>query len=82
MENPCLHPFGQSEDIDRTHDRGLDCLDGVVLVVPRSSRTGKVEDPVDLHLEGVDHVVANEFEIVPTEQVLDVFFLVIGRYDD
>ena len=54
---------------------GLGGLHRVVLVVDRRSRAGEVVDLVDLQEERVRHVVPNQLEVRPLEQVHDVELL-------
>jgi hypothetical protein len=43
-EESSLGSLGKTEHVEGTHERRLDGLDGVVLVVRRGSRAGKVVD--------------------------------------
>ena len=65
-------PLGEAEHVDGPHDRGLDRLDGVLLVVDGRGRAGQVVDLVHLDEQGVDDVVADELEIGVREEMPDV----------
>ncbi len=60
--------------MDRTHHRGLDRLDRVVLIVRRRGGAGEVVDLIDLEFERLGHIVADQFEIGMLEQVGDIAF--------
>ena len=75
MQDPRPEPLGQPQHVDRAHDRSLNRLDRVVLVVTRCGGTGEVIDLVDFSLVGIDHVVADELEVRPADQVFDVGLL-------
>ncbi len=62
QENAGLHPFGQPQHVEGPQDIGLDGLHRVVLVVHRRGRAGQVIDLVHLQHDGVDHVVADQFQ--------------------
>jgi hypothetical protein len=49
-------------------------LNGVVLIVDRSSGTSQVVDFVDLHIEREGDVVANKFKIRISQQMDDISF--------
>lgn len=68
-------PLRQSQRMHRAHHAGLQRLDWIVLVVTRRGGTGKVVDLVNLELETLRDIVANELEMRLTKQVLDVQFL-------
>jgi hypothetical protein len=72
LEHPRPDALGETEAVDRAHHRCLDRLDRVVLVVRRRRGTREVVDLLDLELEGVDDVVADEFKIWIRQQVRDV----------
>ena len=75
VEDPRLHPLGEAEHVDRAHDRGLGRLDRVVLVVARRRGAGEVVDLIDLEHDRLGHVVADQLEVAPAEQVGDVRLL-------
>lgn len=68
-QEPSLGPLGQSEHVHGTHERGLDGLDGVVLVVRGGGGAGQVVDLVDLDEEGLDDVVPDHLEVGVTDPV-------------
>jgi hypothetical protein len=72
LEDACLDPLGKAKAVDGTDHGGLHRLDGIILVVGWRSRAGKVIDTIDLKLERVDDVVANEFEAGIPQEVLDI----------
>lgn len=72
LEDACLDPLGKAKAVDGTDHGGLHRLDGIILVVGWRSRAGKVIDTIDLKLEWVDDVVANEFEAGIPQEVLDI----------
>ena len=69
LEDLGLDPLGQTEGVDGPHDARLDGLDGVVLVMDGRGRTGEVVDLVDLQVDGVDDVVADELEAPMPQEV-------------
>ena len=75
-QEPSLGPLGESEHVHGTHERGLDGLDRVVLVVRGRGGTGQVVDLVDLDEEGLDDVVPDHLEVGVTDPVGD---LEVGR---
>jgi len=58
--------------VDRAVDAGLGRLHGIALVMDRGSRTGEVEDRVDLDMERKRHVVAHRLEQRLGQQMGDV----------
>ena len=72
LQHAGLHPLCQAQAVDGAHHGGLHRLDGIVLVMRRRGRAGEVVDLVDLDLEGIDHVVPQEFKARVGEQVDDV----------
>ena len=71
-QEPSLGPLGESEHVHGTHERGLDGLDRVVLVVRGRSGTCQVVDLVDLDEEGLDDVVPDHLEVGVTDPVGDL----------
>ena len=67
--------LGHAQHVDRPHHRGLHRLDGIVLVVARRGGAGQVVDLVDLQQDRQRHVVANQLEVRPAEQMGDVRLL-------
>lgn len=62
-EESSLGTLGKTQHVQGTHERGLDGLDRVVLVVRGGCGACKVVDLVDLDKEGVDDVVADNLEV-------------------
>ena len=71
-QEPGLGPLGESEHVHGTHERGLDGLDGVVLVVRGRSGAGEMVDLVDLDEEGLDDVVPDHLKVGVTDPVGDL----------
>ena len=63
LENPRTSALGKPETMNRSHHRGLDGLDRVVLVVRRRGRAGEVVDLIDFELERLGHIMADQFEV-------------------
>jgi hypothetical protein len=71
-QEPSLGPLGKSEHVHGSHERGLDGLYGVVLVVRGRCGTGEMVDLVDLDEEGLDYVVPDHLEVGVTDPVGDL----------
>ena len=71
-QEPSLGPLGQSEHVHGAHERGLDGLDRVVLVVRGRGGTGEMVNLVDLDEEGLDDVVPDHFKVGVTDPVGDL----------
>ena len=67
--------FCHPQQIDRAYYAGLHCLDRVVLIVSRGSRTSQVVDFVDFQVQRMNNVVANQLEIGLSEQMNNVGLL-------
>ena len=65
-------PLRQAQHIDGTMNVHLGRLNGVVLIVDRSSGTSQVVDFVNLHIEREGDVVANKFKIRISQQMDDI----------
>ena len=63
LQNSCSHSLCQSQTVNCPHNRGLNCLDRIILIVNGRCRTGKVVDPVDFHLEWIHHIMSQHFKI-------------------
>jgi hypothetical protein len=72
LEDARLNPLGEPQAIDGPKQGGLHRLDGVVLVVGGRCGTRKVVDPVDLELEGINHIVPDEFESGIANEMVNV----------
>jgi hypothetical protein len=72
LEDSGAGALGEAEGVHGPEEGGLGGFDGVELVVRRGGGAGEVVDLVDLELEGVADVVADEFEAFVVEEVLDV----------
>mmetsp|Transcript_30203 Transcript_30203/g.89559 ORF Transcript_30203/g.89559 Transcript_30203/m.89559 type:complete len:390 (+) Transcript_30203:56-1225(+) len=72
LEKPGEAPLGEPKLVVGAHEGRLDGLDRVELVVRRGGRAGQVVDLVHLDLEGLDDVMADDLEVGPPHQVLDV----------
>lgn len=72
LKNTCLDPLGKAKAVDSTNHGGLHRLDGIILVVRGRSWAGKVIDAINLKLEWVDDIVANEFKAGIPQEVLDI----------
>ncbi len=62
LQDPRTHALGKTEHVDSTHDRRLDGLHGVVLIVNRRRRTSKVVDLVHLEEYRLSHVMTQQLE--------------------
>jgi hypothetical protein len=67
-----LHALGQAEHVDGAVHAGLGRLHRIALIVDARGRTGEVIDLVDFEIDREGHVVADQFEALVVEQVLDV----------
>ncbi len=74
LDDFCLCSFGDSQDIDGAHDIGLDCFDGIELVVHRRCRAGQVVDFVHFQINGIGNVVPDQFKMGMPHQMGYVFF--------
>ena len=74
LEDAGFDSLGQSETVDGSHHGRFGRLDGIELVVGWGGGAGKVVDLVDLKLEGVDHIMANQLKVGIGKQVGDVRF--------
>ena len=75
----------RAEHVDGTQDRGLDGLDGVVLIMRRRSGAGEVVDLIDFDTQRLGHIMADELKARMIEQVGDVLLATreeIVRADD
>ena len=72
LEDACIDPLGKAEAVDGPDHGGFHGLDGIVLVVRRRSRAGKIVDAVHLELEWVDHIMANKFEAGIPQKMVDI----------
>ena len=73
-EEPGVLGLGQPQAVVGAQAADLEGLDGQLQVVAGRGRAGKVEDGVDgaLDRQGSAHIVADEAEVTPAHQVLDV----------
>ncbi len=74
-EDFCPDPFGQSEHIDGPHHGGLHRFDGIVLIMYRRSRTGKVVYFIHFNEERHGNIMADQFEVRIVHQVNNILFL-------
>ena len=74
LEDAGFDALGQSKAVDRSHHGRFGRLDGIELVMGWGGRAGEVVDLVDLELEGVDHIMANQLEVGIGKQVCDIRF--------
>lgn len=74
LEDAGFDALGQSKAVDGSHHRSFGRLDGIELVVGWGGGAGEVVDLVDLELEGVDHIMANQLEVGIGKQVRDIRF--------
>ena len=74
LEGAGFDALGQSKAVDGSHHRSFGRLDGIELVVGWGGGAGEVVDLVDLELEGVDHIMANQLEVGIGKQVRDIRF--------
>jgi hypothetical protein len=51
---------------------GLGRLHRIMLVMDRRRWTGQIVDLVDFEIDRQGHVIANEFEVLVVEQMLDI----------
>ena len=72
LENFRLHALGETQHVDGAVHAGLGRLHRVVLVVDGRGRTGEIVDLVDLEIDREGHVVADQFEVLVVEQMLDI----------
>lgn len=75
LEHLGLTPLGHAEHVDGPGDRGLHGLDGIVLIVPWSSRTGEIVDLINLEPERMNDVVPEQFKVSAAKQVGNVCLL-------
>ena len=75
LQNFRLAASGDAQHVDRAEHRGFYCLDRVVLVVARCGRAGKVVNFVDFQKDGHRHVVPDQLEVGPVQQVGYIGFL-------
>lgn len=64
--------FGETEHVDGSEYGTLHGLDGVPLVMNGACRAGHVVDFIDFEVDGLDDIVADEFEIVSIEEMGDI----------
>ena len=62
LKNSSINPFGQAQAIDGSHNRRLDRLDGIVLVMDRGRWASQVVNTIYLNLEGVDNIMPHKLE--------------------
>jgi hypothetical protein len=67
-----IHALGQTEHVDGAVHAGLGGLHRIVLIMNRRCRAGKIVDLIDLEIDRERHVVADKFEMLVIEQVLDI----------
>ena len=67
--------FGHAQHVDRAHHRRFDGFDRIELIVAGSGGASQVVDFVDFQPDRMDHVVREQFEIRPVEQMRDVRLL-------
>ncbi len=67
-----LDPFGQAQHIDGPHDRSLDRLDRVILIMYRRGRTRQIVNLVHFGVIGGRDIVPHHLEIRPIHQVNDI----------
>ena len=74
LKNSSINPLGQAQAIDGSHNRSLDRLDGIVLVMDRGSWASQVVNTVYLNLEGVDNIMPHKLEIRGIQKMGNVSF--------
>ena len=62
LQNTRVHALRQTKHIDSAHHVGLDRLYGIVLVMNRGSRTGKIINSINLQKDWLDHIVTQQLE--------------------
>jgi hypothetical protein len=72
LKDTSLNPLGETKAVDGSDHGGLHRLDGIILVVRGRCGTRKVIDTVYLELEGINHIMANEFKAGITHKMLDI----------
>src|SRR5215831_2232768 len=72
LKNLCLESLAESQHVDRAVHAGLGCLHRIDLIVNRRSRTSKIVDLVDLHIERKGYVVAQKLEMRIAQKVRDI----------
>src|ERR1044071_1154 len=73
LKNACVDALGQSQHVDRAHDRGLDRLNSIVLIMNRRGRTSEIINLVNFKQDRLNDIVAQQLEARVAEKMKDVF---------
>src|SRR5690606_31434843 len=74
LQDSRTNALGQSQHVQGTGNRGLDCFDRVVLVMDRAGGACQVVDLVDLQINGLCDVVADQLKPGMVAEVGDIAF--------
>ena len=74
LKNSGLNSLGQTQHVNGTHDTGLDCFYGIILVVNRRSRAGQIVNLIDLDVEREGHVMADDLEPGVADETINIDF--------
>ena len=74
LKDSSVNPFGQAQAVDGSHNRSLDRLNGIVLVMKRGRWASQVVNTVYLNLEGVDNIMPHKLEIRGIPKMVNVSF--------
>ena len=72
LEDFAFEALCETQDVDRTMDRGLGGLHRIVLVMNRGCRAGEIVNLICLNIERKRYIVADEFKVAVVEQMLNV----------
>ena len=75
LQDLCLAASSDAQHVDRAEHRCFDGFDRVVLVVARCGGAGEIVNFVDFQKDGHRHVVSDQLEIGPVQQVGYIGFL-------
>ena len=72
LQNFRPDPLGQAQHVDRAVHAGLGGLHRIALIMNGRRGARQIVDLVDLHVEREGHVVADQFETLVVQQMLDI----------
>ena len=72
LQDPRPRPLRQPQHVQGSQHRGLGRLDGIVLVMHGTRRTGKIVYLIHFQTNWLRHIVADELEIGISEEMPDV----------
>src|SRR5262245_49433637 len=72
LQDLCLHALGKAQHVDRPMHADLRRLHRVELIVDGRSRTGEIENLIDLNIERETNVVASQLEQRVRQQMMYV----------